>query len=275
MTFAQRTQDALAKSCICVGLDPDVDWLPHDIEKSPAGISTFLHEVIEATCDAVSAYKPNFAFYESMGLEGWRVLHDVVRFIRSKSPAAVIIADAKRGDIGNTAQHYARAVFDQLGADAVTVHPYMGGDSIEPFIARPDRGAFILALTSNSGSSDFQKLTVKRHALYEAVIEKAAGWNRHRNVGLVVGSTHPGDMKRARSLAADMPFLIPGIGAQGGDLATAVRENRNGATINAWINVSRSVLYASRGPNYASAARDAVLALRAQIDAVTDTVRTG
>lgn len=272
MTFAQRTQNALTQSCICVGLDPDYDWLPHDIDKSPAGISTFLHEIVDSTCDVVSAFKPNFAFYESLGLEGWRVLRDVIRLIRRKNPTAVIIADAKRGDIGNTAQHYARAVFDELDADAVTVHPYMGGDSIEPFIARPDRGAFILALTSNSGASDFQKLTVKRHALYEMVIEKAAGWNRHRNVGLVVGSTHPGDMKRARSLAGDMPFLIPGIGAQGGDLATAIRENRNGRMINAWINVSRSVLYASRGTNYATAARDAVLTLRNQIDAVADAV---
>lgn len=268
MTLAQRTQKALARSCICVGLDPDVERLPSSIDRTPAGILRFLESIVDSTHDLVSAYKPNFAFYESLGGEGWRVLRDTIRFIRDKSPTAVVIADAKRGDIGNTASHYARAVFDELDADAVTVNPYMGSDSVLPFLSRPDKGAFILALTSNPGSSDFQKKIVEGKPLFETVIESAVSWNRHGNVGLVVGATHPEEMRQARQWAGSMPFLIPGIGAQGGDLESAVRENRKGSTILAWINVSRSVLYAGNGSDYAEKAREAVLNLRTQIDAL-------
>jgi orotidine-5'-phosphate decarboxylase len=267
MTFAQRTQNALTRSCICVGLDPDVERLPSSIDQTPSGILRFLESVVDATHDLVSAFKPNFAFYESLGVEGWRVLRDTIRFIRDKSPTAVIIADAKRGDIGNTAQHYARAVFDELDADAVTVHPYMGGDSVLPFTSRPDKGAFILALTSNPGSSDFQKKIVEGKPLFETVIDSAVSWNHHGNIGLVVGATHPDEMRRARKRAGDMPFLIPGVGAQGGDLESAIRENHKGSAILAWINVSRSVLYAGSGSDFAEKSREAVFNLRAQIDA--------
>lgn len=269
MTFDQRTQEALRISPICVGLDPDYSKLPALIEKTPEGITTFLRHIVESTGDIVSAYKPNFAFYESLGPEGWPVLRDVIRFIQARKEGHVVIADAKRGDIGNTAEHYAKAVFDQLNADAITLHPYMGGDSIGPFLTRPEKGAFILALTSNAGSADFQRQITGKELLYETVIKTAAGWNRHRNIGVVVGSTHPDEMRRAREAAGDMPFLIPGVGAQGGDLKTAVEVNRRGDMINAWINVSRSVLYASGGKDYAEKAREAVLSLRNEISSIT------
>ncbi len=258
MTFGERADAALRSSCICIGLDPDVGRLPEGIEPTPEGILTFNRQIVDATADLASAYKPNCAFYESLGVEGWRVLKSTIQHIRLNHPSAIVIADAKRGDIGNTAEHYARAVFDELDADAITVHPYMGGDSVAPFCKRVEKGAFVLALTSNPGSGDFQRLRSEGRPLYVHVIECVRKWNVHQNIGLVIGATHPEDMAVARQAAGDLPFLVPGIGAQGGDLRAAVSANRVRGQMRAWINVSRGVLYASSGRDYPEAARKEV-----------------
>jgi orotidine-5'-phosphate decarboxylase len=263
MSFFSNLANASVRnnSLLCVGLDPDVAQMP-DMD-----ILNFNKAIIEATSDLVCCYKLNFAFYEAAGAKGWQILHDTLREIPGDIPT---IADAKRADIGNTTKAYARAIFDGLGFGAATVNPYLGYDSLEPFINSPARGIFILCRTSNPGSADFQELQVQFEGevmpLYQAVAAKTSRWNRFGNLGLVVGATYPDDLKTVRRLCPGLPLLIPGVGAQGADLEKTVRGgiDANGAGI--IINSSRQVLYASRGEDFAQAARQSAMKLRDEIN---------
>jgi orotidine-5'-phosphate decarboxylase len=223
----------------------------------------FNKAIIEATSDLVCAYKPNLAFYEALGTRGLTILEKTVKYIPGDIP---VIADAKRGDIGNTAKAYAKALFSMLGFDAATVNPYLGFDSLEPFINDQDKGVFILCRTSNKGAADFQDLSTDGLPLYEAVARKAREWNTQDNIGLVVGATYPEELKKVRSICPEMPLLIPGIGAQGGDLASAVGCGVDARGEKAIINVSRQILYASKEKDFARAARNVAEKIRNQIN---------
>ncbi len=250
------------KSLLCVGLDSDPELLPEGL-----GIFEFNQAIIDATSDLVCAYKPNLAFYEALGTEGLEALKRTVEYIPSDIP---VIGDAKRGDIGNTARAYARAIFNYFNFDATTVSPYLGFDSIEPFIEYRDKGVFILCRTSNPGAADFQSLRCETgngtRPLFEIVALKASQWNIHGNIGLVVGATYPEELKIVRQNHPDMPLLIPGVGAQGGDLAITVNYGVDARGEKAIINSSRQIIFASRGRDFAEAARRAALTLRDQIN---------
>jgi orotidine-5'-phosphate decarboxylase len=233
----------------------------------PANTSLFdfNRAIIDATADLVCAYKLNFAFYEALGGEGFDVLKHSLDCI----PEGILtIGDAKRGDIGNTARAYAAAIFNELGFDAATVSPYLGGDSIEPFLEYGDRGVFVLCRTSNPGSADFQSLRLGDNGstLFEAVAQKAEQWNKHGNVGLVVGATCPEELRLIRQQHPALPLLIPGVGAQGGDLEKAVSYGVDACGERAIINSSRQIIYASRGAGFAAAARRAAAELRDKIN---------
>jgi orotidine-5'-phosphate decarboxylase len=246
------------RSLLCVGLDPDPSKLP------VKDIFEFNRAIIDATSDLVCCYKPNLAFYEAMGIRGLQALKKTVNYIPKEIP---VIGDAKRGDIGNTAAAYAKALFDYYKFDAVTVNPYMGYDSVKPFIDYKSKGVFVLCRTSNSSASDFQDLVdnfgVK---FYQTVALRAGDWNKGGNVGLVVGATYPEELKEIRKLCPDMPLLIPGIGAQGGDLELSVRYGVDADKEKAVIVAARQVLYASKGADYAQAARKAAMGLRDAIN---------
>jgi len=245
------------RSLLCIGLDPDPELMP------VTDVVQFNRAIIEATSDLVCAYKPNLAFYEALGTSGLAVLEETLKYIPDGVP---VIADAKRGDIGNTAKAYARALFSVFGFDAATVSPYLGYDSIEPFVSYEDKGVFILCRTSNRGARDFQDLHTDGLPLYEVVARKAGEWNVRGNIGLVVGATYPEELKKVRSICPEMCLLIPGIGTQGGDLASAVSYGVDARGERAVFNVSRQILYASKGQDYAGAARDTADRIRQQIN---------
>jgi len=246
------------KSLLCIGLDPDPDLMP-DVD-----ILAFNKAIIDSTHDLVCAYKPNLAFYEALGIEGLTILKKTMEHMPADIP---IIGDAKRGDIGNTAKAYAKALFSTFGFDAATVNPYLGFDSVEPFIDYQDKGVFILCRTSNRGALDFQGLRCSGGLLlYEMVAQKAREWNIYGNIGLVVGATYPEELKSIRSICPEMPLLIPGIGAQGGDLSLAVSYGVDAKGGKAIINVSRKILYASRERDFAQAARNTAEKIRNQIN---------
>ena len=251
-------------SLLCIGLDPDPELMPR------IGISEFNREIIDATSDLVCAYKPNLAFYEAVGIEGLKALENTIEHIPETIP---VIADAKRADIASSSRAYARALFDTLGFDAATINPYLGYDSVAPFIDYIDKGIFILCKTSNAGSSDFQELlSIEPDAidnarpLYELVALKAMKWNVHGNIGLVAGATHPAQLKRIRDLCPGLLLLIPGIGKQGGDLEAVVRFGVDANREKAIINCSRQVIYASKRKDFAQAARREAVKLRDQIN---------
>jgi len=250
-------------SLVCVGLDTVPEKIPaHLTGRDP--VFRFNRAIIDATADLVLAYKPNLAFYESLGTEGWDILKRTV----SAMPEDVIkIGDGKRGDIGNTAEQYAKALFD-LGFNAVTVNPYMGWDSIGSFVSDEEKGAFILCLTSNPGAKDFQYIQSCGKTLYQLVAEKAVRWNGKGNCGLVVGATRPEELKQVRETAPNLPFLIPGVGAQGGDLESSVLSGTDAEGEMAVINASRTILYASSGRDFAEAARKETMKLRDQINTI-------
>ena len=241
-TFTDRLQEAVEShnSRLCVGLDIDAQKIDPESPPPLAELKEFTRMVINSTLDHVSAYKLNLAFYEAYGSEGFKWLEETMEMIGGQR---LTIGDAKRGDIGNTAQKYATALFDHFGFDAVTVSPYMGQDALEPFLERPGRGVFVLCLTSNPGARDIQLKEVSGVAVYRRVISMVKDLNENNNCGLIVGATKPEQMADIRLEAGDMPFLIPGIGAQGGDLEASVHAgNRDGVAL---ISVSRSVLYAA------------------------------
>lgn len=260
------------RSMICVGLDLDSKRMPNEYSNSIKGYFDFAKKIIDATSDLVCAYKPNLAFFEHHGAEGISLLKLIVDRIPEHIP---VILDAKRGDIGNTAEHYAHALQEHLGADWVTLSPYMGYDSIKPFVESEEKGAFVLCLTSNESSSDFQQLQIGNDKLYEIVAKKVAGWNQKENLGLVVGATHPEQLAGLRQIAPGVPFLIPGVGAQGGSLERAAVDGSEAFTQPALINVSRSVLYASRDDSFAEKAHNEVRRLNSEIQKLRDKTRDG
>ncbi|KAB2880327.1 orotidine-5'-phosphate decarboxylase [bacterium] len=273
MTFHQRTEKALAHSSVCVGLDPDLNLIPAILKSESNPVLAFNRALIDATVDVVGAYKPNFAFYEVMGIEGWLTLTDTVKHIRSRSDKVIIIADAKRGDIGNTSSKYAQAILQEMDFDCITINPYMGRDSVEPFIQDENKGAFVLCLTSNKGSEDFQRLDVNGRKNYVSVAQNVLSWNTLNNCGLVVGATHPEEMQNIRSISGKMPFLVPGIGVQGGDLEAVVKSNWDGRKVNAFINSSRAVIYASKEKDFAERARAEVLKLKKSIERIVPDIK--
>jgi orotidine-5'-phosphate decarboxylase len=252
-TFAQRLSLAQQSSgsLLCVGLDPELKKLPKDILKDPNALDrnallAFNRRIIDATFDIAAAYKPQIAFYGAIGAE--EQLERSIQHIRERAPAALVILDAKRADIGNTAEAYALEAFDRYGADAVTVNPYMGEDSVLPFLSRKDRGAILLCRTSNSGAKDFQDLLVDGQPLYRRVAQVAAGrWNKNNNLMLVVGATFPREMAELRQAHPELPFLVPGIGAQNGDLEGTLAAGLNAQGTGLLISASRSINYAGGG----------------------------
>ncbi|MBK6948944.1 MAG: orotidine-5'-phosphate decarboxylase [Haliscomenobacter sp.] len=239
-------------SYLCVGLDTDAEKIPAFLrDQFPDPLWEFNRRIIDATRPFCVAYKPNLAFYEALGTAGWELLEKTVRYI---GPDHFIIADAKRGDIGNTSRLYAKAFFEQLPCDAVTVAPYMGKDSVAPFLGFPGKWVILLALTSNPGSADFQfALQPEGIPLYRKVLRQAMQWAGPDELMFVVGATHPNDLRQIREEAPDYIFLVPGVGAQGGDLNAISHAGLN-AGRGLLVNASRSILYASSGPDFAEAA---------------------
>ncbi len=257
-------------SRLCLGLDPEPERLPAPWTRDTQRLFDFCAAVVDATADLVCAYKPQIAHFSAVGAEAQ--LERLVRHIHERAPGVPVILDAKRGDIGSTARHYAREAFERYGADALTLSPFLGRDSLDPYMeAYPERGLFVLCRTSNPGSDDLQALGVQAQAgapaerVFERVARLAAGdWNRHGQLGLVTGATRPHDIEAVRRIAPQLPLLIPGVGAQGGDLEATVRA----AGDRFLINASRSILYAGEGREFATAARAEALRLRDAIGAL-------
>jgi orotidine-5'-phosphate decarboxylase len=264
VNFIEKLTNATRKnkSLLCVGLDPDPELMPDRVD-----VFEFNKAIIDATSDLVCAYKLNLAFYEALDDEGLDALKRTMTHIPNDIP---VIGDAKRGDIGNTAKAYAKAILSNLNFDAATVNPYLGFDSIEPFIQYANKGVFILCRTSNVGALDFQSLHCKAESgycpLFEIVALKASQWNTHGNIGLVIGATYPEELRLIRKSHPTMPLLIPGIGAQGGELESAVRYGVNSKGEKAIISSSRQIIYASREKDFAQAARRAASELQDQIN---------
>lgn len=266
MHFFQRLEEASTRnnSLLCIGLDPEPRKLPDWCLDFADPVLAFNRHIIDLTSDLVCAYKPNAAFYEALGGHGWSTLYDTIQYARSKG--VPIILDAKRGDIGSSAAGYARAAFERMGADAITVNPYMGWDAVEPFVRYADRGVFVLCLTSNSGAQDFQMLDGNGRPLYERVAEQCAGWNERGNVGLVAGATYPDELCCVRRIAPDQWILLPGVGAQGGNLDVALDNTLRSDGSGVIVNASRAVAFADDP-------REAAMNLRDQINAARDRKR--
>ena len=254
------------RSLLCVGLDPDPSIMP------VRDVAEFNRAIVEATADVTCAYKPNLAFYEALGSVGMSALEQTIACIRRVSPDALIIGDGKRGDIGPSAKAYAKAMFEVWGFDAVTVNAWGGADSVEPFLEDESKGVFVWCRGSNPGSADLQDLTsaaeVSSVPIYQRLAMVCAEWNSRGNVGLVVGATVPQQLQTVRETCPDMPLLVPGVGAQGGDLEASVRAGVDSCGRLALINSSRGIIYASRQSDFAEAAGDAARKLRDAINAV-------
>ncbi|GHO89342.1 orotidine-5'-phosphate decarboxylase [Dictyobacter formicarum] len=257
---------------VCVGLDPEYERLPAVVKEGRSleeALTYFACELIDATADLVCAYKPNIAFYEAYGDAGLRALEKIIAYSKKSWPEIPVILDAKRADIGNTNLGYVKSSFDLLQADAITVHPYLGKEAMAPFLSRQDKGVIVLAKTSNPGSGEFQDLLIGEHKepLYLVVARNVARyWNDNGNCALVVGATYPSELKRAREVVGDLPLLIPGIGAQGGDVAATVKAGQDSRGWGMIINSSRGIIYASHSADFAQAARNATVALDAEIN---------
>ncbi len=265
MNFTARLLQSQKKSnsLLCIGLDTDAAKLPEFLKAYENPQYEFNRRIIEATSDIVCAYKINSAFYEAEAERGWLALRETRRSI---PPFIISIADAKRGDIGNSSERYASIFLNELKFDAVTVNAYMGRDSVAPFIQSGGQCAFILAITSNPGARDFQYLKVGKKFLYEKIIETALKWNAKKNIGFVAGATKPTELRSIRKKAPAAPLLIPGVGVQGGSIETAIRYGCDNKGYLAIINASRSIIYASNGENFAEAARAEALKLREEIN---------
>jgi orotidine-5'-phosphate decarboxylase len=258
---AARRNDSL----VCVGLDPELERLPANIRDLPQPVFEFNRQIVDATAEFACCYKPQFAHYAALGRED--ELLATIRYIQEQHPGLPVILDSKRGDIGSTAVKYAQESFQRYGADAVTVNPYLGVDSIEPYLAWKDRGVIILCRTSNPGARDFQDLESGGKRLYRHVAERVArDWNGNGNCMLVIGATYPAELAEIRAVVGDLPFLVPGVGAQGGDVAAAVRAGRTTDGFGMVVNSSRGILYASSGADFAAAARTATRTLRDAIN---------
>jgi len=268
-TFLERLRSAARtnESWLCIGLDPDPALAPSEILTDDAAewVPRFLGGIVDATRDLVCCYKPNIAFFEALGLPGQQALRLVVKALPSDIP---VLIDAKRGDTPQTMLAYARALFDELGADAVTVNPYLGRDSLEPFFDYPDKCVFVVCKTSNPGSGEIQDLVVEgSEPLFVRVARRAMAWDKHGTLGLVVGATYPADVATVRGVAPVAPILLPGVGAQAGDLERSVQAGLDADGGGTLVNASRTVLYASSGSNWQAAARSEAENLRSAINA--------
>lgn len=262
------------KKFVCVGLDSDLEKIPEAARKGSTRetIVAFNRAIVDATKDLVCAYKPNSAFYEARGDAGWAALRETTQYILEQAPGVPVILDAKRADIGNTNKGYVDSFFTYLQMDAVTVHPYLGGEALEPFLEQKDKGIIVLCRTSNKGAGEMQDLDVDGEPLYKRVARLVAEqWNTNGNCGVVAGATYPEELKDIRAIVGeDMPILIPGIGAQGGDLEKAVEAGKNAEGKGMMINVSRSVIFASKEEDFAERAREQTQKLHGTIGKVLE-----
>ncbi len=255
MTRADLFAQAIKKkSLLCVGLDTDVTLIPKHLLGFADPVFEFNKQIIDATHDIAIAYKPNIAFYEAMGMQGWKSLEKTIRYLNENYPDCFTIADAKRGDIGNTSKMYAKAFFEQLNFDSITVAPYMGSDSVKPFLEYEGKWVILLGLTSNKGSSDFQFTESNKQKLYEQVIVKAQQWGTPDQLMFVIGATHPAQFSEIRKLAPDNFFLVPGVGTQGGSVEDVCANGLN-ASGGLLINSARQIIYASAELDFADKAR--------------------
>lgn len=243
---------------LCIGLDSELEKIPESARKSSAKetILSFNRAIIDATHDLVGSYKPNPAFYESSGEEGFSALHETIQYINKVAPDVAVIVDSKRGDIGNTNRNYAKSCFGYLGADAITVQPYLGGESLAPFLEMKEKGIIVLCHTSNPGAGEIQNLSVNGEPLYKVVARLAATkWNANGNCCVMVGATYPEELGEVREIVADMPILIAGIGAQDGNLHETIKAGIDSRRRGLIVNASRSVIFASHEADFAQAAR--------------------
>ena len=255
---------------LCVGLDSDFEKIPEAVRQAGVGetIVAFNRAIVDATKDLVCAYKPNPAFYEAHGDEGWKALRATIQYINDAAPTVPVILDAKRADIGNTNNGYAESAFDHLHADAITVHPYFGSDALTSFFERTEKGIIILCRSSNPGSGEIQNLKVDGVPLYQIIAHMAAGpWNANGNCAVMVGATYPEELAEVRTIVGDMPILIPGVGTQGGDLEKTVAAGKDSRGRGMIISVSRAVIFASDGADFAGRAREKATALHGAIKA--------
>ena len=252
-------------SLVCIGFDPEPSKFPVHLREQPDAIFAFCRAIVDATGDLACAFKPQIAHFAALRAED--ALERLIAHMHRAFPGVPVILDAKRGDIGSTAQHYVTEAFDRYGADAVTINPYMGRDSAQPFLDRADKGVILLCHTSNPGAGDLQDLIVDGMPLYQHVARKVAQeWNVHGNCALVTGATWPEQLAEVRALVGDIPLLVPGIGAQGGDVAAVMRHGRTADGTGLMINSSRGILYAGQGEDFATAARHAARTLRDEIN---------
>lgn len=267
MSFMQalRTRWEQANSLVCVGLDPEPAKFPAQFSSDPDAVFNFCRAIVDATADYACSFKPQIAHFAALGAED--ALARLVAHIHAAHAGVPVILDSKRGDIGSTAQHYAAEAFDRYAADAVTANPYLGRDSLQPFLDRADRGVVILCRTSNPGAGDLQDLAIDGRPLYQHVAEKVArDWNINGNCALVVGATWPEQLREVRTIVGDLPFLVPGVGAQGGDVEAVVTNARTAEGTGLIVSSSRAILYASNGSAFADAAATAAKSLRDEIN---------
>jgi len=261
------TQIRKKKSFLCIGLDVDLNKIPQHLQEEEDPIFVFNKAIIDATHHLCVAYKPNIAFYEAYGLKGWKALEKTINYINKNHPEIFTIADAKRGDIGNTSTMYAKAFLKDLAFDSVTVAPYMGKDSVEPFLAFENKHTILLALTSNQGAFDFQTKTVDGKALYKQVLETSKGWKNSENLMYVVGATKAEYFAEIRQIIPNSFLLVPGVGAQGGNLQDVCKYGMN-ENVGLLINSSRGIIYASNKSNFADAAAKKAKELQLQMEAI-------
>lgn len=255
------------QSFLCIGLDVDLDKIPKHLLEEDDPIFAFNKAIIDATHHLCVAYKPNTAFYEAYGIKGWKALEKTINYLNKNYPEIYTIADAKRGDIGNTSTMYAKAFFEDLGFDSVTVAPYMGKDSVEPFLAFKDKHTILLALTSNQGAFDFQTKQIDGKELYKQVLETSKSWKNSNNLMYVVGATKAEYLAEIRKIIPDSFLLVPGVGAQGGNLQDVCKFGMNNS-VGLLINSSRGILYASQNKDFAQAAADKAKELQLQMSAI-------
>jgi orotidine-5'-phosphate decarboxylase len=266
MTTAQLVAEIhKKKSFLCIGLDVDLTKIPSFLLEKEDPIFEFNKAIIDATHHLCVAYKPNTAFYEAYGIKGWQSLEKTIQYLNQNHPEIFTIADAKRGDIGNTSSMYAKAFFEDLGFDSVTVAPYMGKDSVEPFLAFEEKHTILLALTSNQGAFDFQTKVIEEKEVYKHVLETSKGWHNSQNLMYVVGATKAEYLKDIRKIIPDSFLLVPGVGAQGGNLQEVCKYGMNDS-IGLLINSSRGIIYASNERDFATAAASKALELQKQME---------
>ncbi len=267
MDFMQslRNRWSASNSLVCVGLDPEPAKFPAKMANDPDAVFDFCRAIVDSTAGFVCCFKPQIAHFAALAADD--ALQRLIAHIHASHPGIPVILDAKRGDIGSTAQHYASEAFERFGADAVTANPYLGRDSLQPFLDRADKGVVILCRTSNPGARDLQDLVVEGRPLYQHVAEKIArDWNGNGNCALVVGATWPEQLREVRTIVGDVPFLVPGVGAQGGDVEAVVRTAKTADGTGLVVSSSRAILYASSGDDFAEAAGNAAMALRDEIN---------